>query len=296
MVKEPNRKRLSFAEAEGRPIFPEILQWGQLDQRVRSALWNSLYPFFDQHIDSDIMGSYYLSPLEDILSREYIERRHGFASDFIYRYRSKEACIADWASIFKQYEYIGMFDFVTFILRDPECPKSLIVDVQQALDAPWSPYRLIRKPPTIVPAVSQQEARAVKADVEAVFESKFEGSKTHLQSALDALNKGENRSVVREAIHAVESAVRDFTGDKNAVLSKALKKLAIKNEIHPALSNALDKLYAYTSDEKGIRHALVFGENEKVNIEEAIFFVSACSGFVAYLSRKFSRIEKPNSK
>lgn len=292
LSKLPDRKRVSFAEAEGKMRFPAILEWGQLDQRVRSALWNALHPFFENHLDADLTGSYYLSPLEDILFREFVERRHSFASDFIYRYHSKERCLDDWASIFKQYDYVELFDFLTFILRDPKMPKWVVEDVQAALDKSWSPYRLVRKPPTVIPAVSRQEAQTIKADVEAVFESRFEGSKVHLQSALDALSVGENRAVVREAIHAVESAVRDFTDDPNAMLSRALKKLSGKDGMHPALLSALDKLYAYSSDEKGIRHALVFGENEKVNIEEGIFFVSVCSAFVAYLSRKSTAAKK----
>lgn len=53
-----------------------------------------------------------------------------------------------------------------------------------------------------------------------------------------------------------------------------------------------DKLYAYTSDEKGIRHALVLGDNEKIGIDEAIFFLSACTAFVGFLSHKKNDQEK----
>jgi hypothetical protein len=56
--------------------------------------------------------------------------------------------------------------------------------------------------------------------------------------------------------------------------------------VHKALADSFDKLYAYTSDEKGIRHALVFGDNEKVGLDEAVFFLSACTAFVGFLSRK----------
>jgi hypothetical protein len=84
----------------------------------------------------------------------------------------------------------------------------------------------------------------------------------------------------------VESAVKDFTGDPNAVLSQAVKSMVSETRVHKALADAFDKLYAYTSDEKGIRHALVFGDNEKVGFDEAVFFLSACTAFVGFLSRK----------
>jgi hypothetical protein len=107
-----------------------------------------------------------------------------------------------------------------------------------------------------------------------------------VQAALDALNKESFRDVIRESIHAVESAIREYTGDPKATLSKGLRTLADQSGMHKALMDAFEKLYAYTSDEKGIRHSLVFSENQKVGFDEALFFVSACSAFVAYLSLK----------
>jgi hypothetical protein len=136
-----------------------------------------------------------------------------------------------------------------------------------------------------MPAISSEEAKILRADVESVFRTSFQGAQTHLQAALDAINKADNLAVVRESIHAVESAVRDFTGDQSAVLSRALKVLKDQKRLHPALSDAFEKLYAYTSDEKGIRHALVFKDNINVGFEEAIFFVSSCSAFIAFLAR-----------
>jgi hypothetical protein len=288
MTSNEYRKKVTFAQAEGKIRFPSALKWGELDDRMRAALWNSLHWFFDAHVKSDEIegGSYYIPPLGSMLLREYLHRRHGFQSDFISHYRSKAQCIADWAAIFKQWDYVDLFDFLTYFLRDRDCPKPVVETVHRALDHSWSPYRLLQKPPTIIPAVSNEEAITLTTDLNAAFASKFEASKVHLQSALDFLNKGEHRAVVRESINAVESAVRDFTGDQNAILSRALKKLTDDSGLHPALANAFEKLYAYTSDEKGIRHALVFADNEKVGFDEAIFFVSACSAFIGLLARK----------
>lgn len=66
--------------------------------------------------------------------------------------------------------------------------------------------------------------------------------------------------------------------------------------MHRALLDAFEKLYAYTSDEKGIRHSLVLADNQKVGFDEALFFVSACSAFIAYLSSKAkAKSEQPAS-
>jgi hypothetical protein len=162
----------------------------------------------------------------------------------------------------------------------------LIEDIERILEKPFSPYRLDIYTRTIVPAISDEHATTLKSDINRVFQTPFVGAKAHLQTALDALNKSNHRDVIRESINAIESAVRDFAQDPKADLKRAIRKLSDNQGVHSSLSQAFEKLYAYTSDEKGIRHALVFGDNEKVGFDEAIFFVSACSAFVAFLGQK----------
>jgi hypothetical protein len=45
-------------------------------------------------------------------------------------------------------------------------------------------------------------------------------------------------------------------------------------------------LYAYTSDEKGIRHALLDDSTAKVDEADAMFMLGACAAFVSYLLNK----------
>jgi hypothetical protein len=85
----------------------------------------------------------------------------------------------------------------------------------------------------------------------------------------------------------VESAAKQITGQEQSTLPDALKLLEREKGIHPALRDALSRLYGYTSDEKGIRHALVESDNKDVGIDEALFMFSACTAFVSFLARKF---------
>jgi PAS domain-containing protein len=282
-----DRTKVSFAEAEGRFRFPGALKWGEVDQRLRSALWTPFYFFLSKATFFDPNRGHQLrEPAFELFINEYLCRRHSFISDFQQsRFRS-DSYIKEWEPVFKQGDWIELFDFITFIVRDGNCPRELIEDIVAALDEPYSPYRLDINSLTIIPVISEIQAETLKSDLGRVFETPFAGAKTHLQAALDALNQGDHRAVVRESINAVESAVRDFTNDPNAILSRALRKLVDEQGMHRALSDAFEKLYAYTSDENGIRHALVFGDNEKVGFDEAIFFVSACSAFVAFLGQK----------
>lgn len=289
-----DRTQVSFAEAEGKTKYPSILKWGELDQRLRTALWTPFYLFIDSGIDydhdsEDYNGSHFFKhPHKGILIREFVNRRHRFVHEWP-DYFARESCIKNWAEFFKKQDYVSLLDFITFVVRDRDCPAHLINELSEAFDQPFSPYRLSAEAKTIFPAIGHEQTEALKRDLSAAFASPFQGSKSHLQNSLGALGEGDYRATVREAIHAVESAVRDFTDDPNAVLSKASKRLVKEFGVHKALADAFEKLYAYTSDENGIRHALVLEENDKVSLDEAAFFLSACAAFVGFLSRKKQR-------
>jgi hypothetical protein len=284
-----DRTNVSFAEAEKGVQFPAILRWGEIDQRLRSALWTPVFLFLESHFGydqySDGPGYFLKNPADAIMTREFVHRRHRFISDYKQNFYKGEF-IETWSTFFKKSDYVDLLDFLTFIVRDPDCPSGLINRIALGMDQPFSPYRLSVDAKTIFPAVGEQETKSLERDLEAAFSSTFSGSKSHIQSALQSLGEGEYRTSVRESIHAVESAVKDFTGDPNAILSKAIKSLVSEIGIHRALADSFDKLYSYASDEKGIRHALVFGDNEKVGLDEAIFFLSACTAFVGFLNRK----------
>lgn len=90
---------------------------------------------------------------------------------------------------------------------------------------------------------------------------------------------------MRESIHAVESTARRF--DPNArTLAPALKSLEKTAALHPALKRAFSNLYGYTSDEQGIRHALIDNPPGHVGQDEAVFMLGACASFSSYLARK----------
>jgi hypothetical protein len=56
--------------------------------------------------------------------------------------------------------------------------------------------------------------------------------------------------------------------------------------MHPAMKKGFTSLYAYTSDEKGIRHALLDDRAAKVDEADALFMLGACAAFVSYLINK----------
>jgi len=59
--------------------------------------------------------------------------------------------------------------------------------------------------------------------------------------------------------------------------------------LHPALRNAFSNLYGYTSDEGGIRHAIL--DAEKVSFEDAKFFLVVCSAFINFVEAKRAALQ-----
>jgi hypothetical protein len=60
--------------------------------------------------------------------------------------------------------------------------------------------------------------------------------------------------------------------------------------LHPALRTAFSSLYGYTSDEDGIRHAIL--ESQNVGFDEAKFFLVVCSTFSNFVQAKINALKK----
>jgi uncharacterized protein with PIN domain len=110
----------------------------------------------------------------------------------------------------------------------------------------------------------------------------------HIRTALEMLSDRQNpnyRNSIKESISAVEAVAWAITGTKSASLDKALKTIEQKTtlELHPALKEGYEKIYAYTSD-AGIRHAMM--DDPNLAVEDARYMLVSCSAFVNYLVAK----------
>jgi hypothetical protein len=80
-----------------------------------------------------------------------------------------------------------------------------------------------------------------------------------------------------------------LTADEKATLGDALKQLEKRGlSIHPCLKTAFSKLYGYTTDQGGIRHAEGMFESN-VTFEEAKFMLVSCSAFINYLIAEYGK-------
>lgn len=134
-----------------------------------------------------------------------------------------------------------------------------------------------------------------KQEIESISEAcqvPFEGCRKHIEKAVGFLADRENKdykNCIKESISAVESVCQIILNNNKTTLSDALKQLEKKGtQIHPALNHAFLKLYAYSCDQGGIRHAEGLTESD-VSFEEAKFMLVSCCAFTNYLIAEYGK-------
>ena len=276
------RKEASFEQAEGVAPLPSQLQRRERSPQLRPLLWQQIHRYLSDATEHSDYGPDYLDePWLSILQDEHVYRQHRMVDDFE---NDAEDLTKQTRGIFEKQNYLAIFGWLEFVLKHPTCPSDVATEIEAILRYCRAAYRVIDEK-VICPISSDTEhATVVKAFAD-LAASQFNGARAHLRNAASRLTAGDYAGSVRESIHAVEAVGRslDPTAD---VLSKALKKLEQKIAIHPAMKNGFTSLYAYTCDEKGIRHALLDDSAAKVDEADALFMLGACAAFVSYLINK----------
>jgi hypothetical protein len=162
------------------------------------------------------------------------------------------------------------------------------VDINAILESEHSGYRFVGG--HLAPITSEIELVAISEAIDELNIKGIGAAQVHLQKAIELFSKRPNADYansIKESISAIESIAKILGADKGGGLSIALRELAKKSSIHPSLVAGFERLYGYSSDEKGIRHALL-ESGEEIKFEEAKYMLVACSAFSTYLISKSS--------
>jgi len=180
----------------------------------------------------------------------------------------------------------AVFDLIEFVLRHPSCPRDLTEQMDDCFVANHLAYSIeCANEPTIIPTASEAEGRTILDALESLQEAGLRSATKHLEQASQLINRRDYSSSVRESIHAVESVAKRLAPSANT-LGAALSVLEKGGTLHPALKKGFSKLYGYTSDEQGIRHALLDRTDADVGADEALFMLGACAAFAGFLARR----------
>lgn len=282
------RVRGGFSDTSGIAPRNKTIQLDEFDDDTRTRISNKLYELLAVVFDhtEDFYYSYRFEDAANSFCKDLINdvfcQRNALRSGYSY----------DWHKVFEsinevieQATFNEVLDIVEYTCRWLDSSikqhKGFMFPVfNQLFEQEYVGYRFVNG--RIVAISDTTEIGAI----EEACRNPVEGCRTQLQKALDFLADRENKDYknsIKESISAVESICQVIVKNEKATLGEALKQLESKGlSIHPSLKQAFLKLYGYTSDQGGIRHAEGMFESD-VTFEEAKFMLVSCSAFINYL-------------
>jgi len=247
------------------------MQFESIDERTRISLVNtthvlwlfSCYFEFDEFLKK-LLSSVYMQTIDG--NRHYFE-------ESVFEIIQETILTDDYDSVITLIEYLGnQFELISF----GQCEsKKAYNDI---FEKEYVGYRFVGD--EIVSITSKEEISAINE----ALESPYETLNTHFKKAVSLLAdrvKPDYENSIKESISAVEAICSIIVG--KGTLGATLKKLEDNGVvIHSSLKEAFNKLYGFTSDASGVRHASNIGGINS-SFEEAKFMLVTCSAFVNYL-------------
>ena len=268
---------MKFSQRKGYTKPSEIIQTQGMNENLRVSLWNILDLVVWQ--GQNFLWSRFSDPEIDKYSKilwfQYfkkpVDTRPDQPSDIL-------NIIRDY---FFKCEWYEVYDFLEFTLNYLDDDR-INEAINNILERELSGFRFIAGIFTDITDTKEVEM------LEEVFsDSDFPTVRAHLQRALELLSdrkQPDYRNSIKESISAVESLAQIISGEPKATLGDALKVLERKSKVHSALKEGFSKLYGYTSNADGIRHAL--SDETDLGPPEAKYFLLSCTSFINYLKSK----------
>lgn len=259
------------------------LQLEGMNEELRNSLWNVIHITYDDRVSwkhlLTIAGLHFFKvPIDEIPIRE-------------------DRC-RDWLKLrFNKFVWFEVYDFVEFLaVRHEAILGRTVADSQKlierfnfVLEREFSGYRFVAG--ILAPISSNEETGALMEAINETDMLGHIGASEHLKTALKLLSlkpEPDYRNSIKESISAVEAVAKRLSTSRSPGLAGALAELEKCSPIHAALRGAFIKLYGYTSDEGGIRHAMT--EDSNVGFDEAKYMLVSCSAFVNYLIMRGARV------
>jgi hypothetical protein len=273
---------MNFSERNGLKPSPTQLMPGQMPQQLRASLWNTLHiALWDT--DGFMYSRSGMGTIDEFSKALWFQH---FKLPFSKIPGTSANILKTLEQHFFGCSWNEVYDFLEATMSISKGSRlQLLLNV--VLERELAAYRIVDG--RFVQITSETELAALTEALSA--RDRFAPTVLHLQRALELLSDRSNpdfRNSIKESVSAVEACARTLTGRENATLGDALKLLEKDHGLHKALKDGFSKLYGYTSDEHGIRHAM--HEEPSLGIAEAKFFLLSCTSFINYLK---SSIEPP---
>lgn len=282
---------LNFSQRYGITKVKDIVQKKTMDEDLRNSLWNCLISVYwtDMEKHTSINENDRLKYIFNVIWKDFFK----LPLDTIDKKWS--VLYEKVRTLFFSMEWNIVYDFIEFIANNDKSGYEFKSEMFKTLcniilERELSAYRFVGN--QIVEITSMEEI----ASIEEVLKNtdRFLPIKIHFETALKHLSDRKDpdfRNSIKESVSAVEAICKIIVKDEKATLGQALKTIqkSGKVQIHPALTSSFEKLYGYTSDGDGIRHALL--EESRLTFEDAKYMLVSCSSFVNFLVSKSAKAE-----
>ena len=278
---------MSFSKRYGYTPAHKVIQRESIDDDLKNSLWNEfrIKIGYYEHYQVTIVNKFctacwykhFKKPVDTIPIKGVD----------VYNIIDITKAISVIRSHFFNYKWFEIYDFIEFFGkefgRDEQLNMSdFYTQINEVLEREFSAYRFVSG--KLVEITDDNEIEEI--DTAISLDNNYTAVSSHIQNALLKISDRQNpdyRNSIKESISAVEAMSNIINGEKSS-LGEALKKITENIDIHIALKKGFDKIYGYTSDEDGIRHAMM--DEKDINLEDARYMLVACSAFVNYLKVK----------
>lgn len=277
-----------FSQRIGIKPVRNTLQIESMDDGLRNLLWNRFLQIVWQNLDE-----------VDFVKNADKEWKFFRILWIIYKWRLDEMPHTFYEiheilkNKFFHWQWDEVYDFIQIILdiykdTDKESEKRIHwkVCINLTLEQEKSAYRFVGD--LLTPITNEEEIKAIERAMFDTSKNPLTHIQKHIHTALEKLADRKNpdyRNSIKESISAVEAMARIIVGKPKATLGEALKILDGKIDVHPALKAGFEKIYGYTSDESGIRHAML-DDARQIDFADAKYMMVSCSAFINYLIMK----------
>jgi hypothetical protein len=276
-----------YSDRKNITSFKECIQYKELNIRTR----NKIYDCILENIEKSA-GVYRTKKYPGNIEHYIYQELFSLSQDEIpYQYNIYGAASIDYG-VFNHHikeivinaDYSKVFTFIEGIIRyDTVWTSSFINEINSIFKEELVEHIIINGQVTDI--TDEIEISEVQRSIDYA-----DKSAEHICNAIRLLyNRDEPRpkNSINEAMQAIEARCIKITGQSHATLGEALNKLKSNGiELHPSFIMVLNKLYGYTSDAKGIRHA--GGLDSAAGENEAQLILVLTAAFCNYL-KKFEK-------
>ena len=276
---------MRFSQRIGKSPVRVDFQLESMDIPLRMAIWNAFYEFFLEWIQLLYKNSN-VSVFHEVVWAGFYYKPLNKMPD------TKSVLISEYQKWFEVANWYEIYDLIEFVvnMEDDDGVYGLSEFTNRTnsiLEMELSGYRIVSG--KVVSITSSGEILAIESAINDSSKIGLMGVSTHLKSALDMISNKRDpdyRNSIKESICAVESISKIISGNMKGTLGDALASLEKSSGIviHAAMKKSFLAIYGYTSDEGGIRHAMI--ESNSSDFEDAKYMLVTCSAFVNYLTAK----------